>query len=60
VSAVALPVGIEPTMVVAGEPVALGIRVGGLTITEHVLWLGAHVSVAVGDDVPAASPAVRQ
>lgn len=49
VSAVALPVGIEPTMVVAGEPVALGIRVGGLTITEHVLWLGAHVSVTIGE-----------
>ena len=51
--AVALPVGIEPTMRVRGEPVALGIRVGGLAITPHAIWLGAHVSVAVGDDARA-------
>ena len=44
----AVPVGIEPTMEVRGEPVALGIRIGGLAITEHVIWLGAHVSVSVG------------
>jgi len=47
--AVALPVGVEPTMQVRGETVALGIRVGGLAITPHAIWLGAHVSVAVGD-----------
>jgi hypothetical protein len=41
----AVPVGIEPTMMVRGEPVALAIKVGGLTITEHSFWLGAHVSV---------------
>jgi hypothetical protein len=45
----AVPVGIEPTMEVRGRPVALGIKVGGLAITEQVIWLGAHVSVAVGD-----------
>lgn len=56
VSAVALPVGIEPTMVVAGEPVALGIRVGGLSITEHALWLGAHVAVAIGDEARTRTP----
>jgi len=48
--AVALPVGVEPTMQVRGETVALGIRVGGLAITPHAIWLGAHVSVAGGDD----------
>jgi len=53
VKAMALPVGVEPTLLVRGEPVALGIRVGGLTITEHAIWLGAHVSVALGDDAAA-------
>lgn len=43
---VALPVAVEPTMTVRGQPVALGIRVGGLTITEHAIWLGAHVTFA--------------
>jgi hypothetical protein len=41
----AVPVGIEPTMTVRGQPVALAIKVGGLTITEHSFWLGAHVSI---------------
>jgi hypothetical protein len=45
----AVPVGIEPTMEVRGKPVALGIKLGELAITEHVIWLGAHVSVAVGE-----------
>ena len=36
-----------------GEPVALGIRVGDLAITEHAIWLGAHVSVAVGGEAVA-------
>jgi hypothetical protein len=49
VTAMALPVGVEPTLLVRGEPVALGIRVGDLAITEHAIWLGAHVSVAIGD-----------
>jgi hypothetical protein len=46
----AVPVGIEPKMEVRGQPVALGIRVGELAITESVIWLGAHVSVAVGEE----------
>ena len=46
----AVPVGIEPTMQVRGEPVALAIKVGELLITEDVIWLGARVSVAVGDE----------
>ena len=45
----AVPVGIEPTMEVRGQPVALGIQVGELAITEDVIWLGARVSVAVGE-----------
>jgi len=49
----AVPVGIEPTMEVRGQPVALGIKVGQLTITESVIWLGARVSVAVGEEVAA-------
>lgn len=41
----AVPVGIEPTMNVRGRSVALDIRLGGLAITEHTLWLGANVAV---------------
>jgi hypothetical protein len=43
VRAAALPVGVEPTLMVRGQPVALDISVGGLAITEHALWLGARV-----------------
>jgi hypothetical protein len=46
----AVPVGIEPTMMVRGEPVALSIKLGELAITEDVIWLGARVSVAVGEE----------
>jgi len=46
----AVPVGIEPTMEVRGQPVALAIQVGDLAITEDVIWLGARVSVAVGEE----------
>jgi hypothetical protein len=46
----AVPIGIEPTMEVRGQPVALGIKLGELAITESVIWLGAHVSVAVGEE----------
>jgi hypothetical protein len=53
VKAVALPVGVEPTMMMRGAPVALGIRIGDLTITEHAIWLGAYVSVAVGGEAVA-------
>jgi hypothetical protein len=44
----AVPVGIEPTMDVRGKPVALGIKLGRLAITEQMIWLGADVSVATG------------
>jgi hypothetical protein len=46
----AVPIGIEPTMMVKGQPVALSIKLGDLAITESVIWLGARVSVAVGDE----------
>ena len=46
----AVPVGIEPTMQVRGQPVALAIKLGELAITEHMIWLGANVSVAVGEE----------
>jgi hypothetical protein len=59
IKSMAVPVGIEPTMEVRGQPVALGIKVGQLAITEHVIWLGAHVSVAVGDEA-VAKKAVRK
>lgn len=48
---VTLPVAIEPTMTVRGQPVAIGIRVSGLAITEHAIWLGAHVAVSADDAV---------
>jgi hypothetical protein len=59
----AVPVGIEPTMEVRGQPVALAIKLGELAITEHMIWLGARVSVAVGgehvrDAEPAKEPAI--
>jgi hypothetical protein len=41
----AIPVGIEPTMLVRGQPVELAIKVGHLVITERMIWLGADVSV---------------
>jgi hypothetical protein len=52
----AVPVGIEPTLQVRGQPVALGIKLGELAITEHVIWLGAHVSVAIGAEAVAGRP----
>jgi hypothetical protein len=45
---VAVPVGVEPTMSVHGTPIALAIRLGGLAITPHALWLGADVSLQAG------------
>jgi hypothetical protein len=39
----AIPVGIEPTMQVRGQPVELAIKVGELAITGKMIWLGADV-----------------
>jgi hypothetical protein len=44
----AIPVGIEPTMQVRGQPVELAIRLGELAITERMIWLGADVAVDLG------------
>jgi hypothetical protein len=43
---VAVPVSVEPSMEVHGRHIALGVKVGGLAITERTIWLGADVSVA--------------
>ena len=53
IKSMAVPVGIEPTMEVRGQPVALAIRLGQLAITEHVIWLGADVSVSTGAEAAA-------
>jgi len=45
IKAIAVPVGIAPTMTVRGEPVTIGVKLGHLAITEHMIWLGAEVSV---------------
>lgn len=55
VKAMALPVGVAPTLMVRGQPVALDIRVGDLAITERMIWLGAEVALA--PTTPAAAPA---
>jgi hypothetical protein len=47
--AMELPVGIEPTLSVRGTSTDLTIKLGGLAITEHFLWLGADVQVAAPD-----------
>lgn len=53
----ALPVAVSPTMVVKGQPVALGIRLGGFAITEHMIWLGATIALdADALPVPALRP----
>jgi hypothetical protein len=48
----AIPVGIEPTMHVRGQPVELAIKVGELAVTEKMIWLGADVQVAMPAPVP--------
>jgi len=50
----AIPVGIEPTMQVRGQPVELAIKVGELAITEKMIWLGADVQIAM--PAPVAPP----
>ena len=44
---IAVPVGIQPTMEVKGRTVNLALKVGHLKITEHMIWLGAEVAVAI-------------
>ena len=47
----AVPVGIAPTMSVRGKPLTIGVTLGHLAITEHMIWLGADVTL--GAAVPA-------
>jgi len=49
----AVPVGINPTMDVRGQKVALGIRISDLAITKEMIWLGSDVTVAIGDEAAA-------
>jgi hypothetical protein len=42
---VAVPVGIQQQLEVAGRALTLGVGVGDLAITEHTFWLGADVKV---------------
>jgi hypothetical protein len=51
---VAVPVGIEPQIAVAGKTLSFAVELGGLAVTEHVLWIGANVTVT-----RAATPAAR-
>jgi hypothetical protein len=48
----AVPVGIAPTMTVRGEPVTIGVKVGSLAITEHMIWLGADVALGTAPLAP--------
>lgn len=64
IKAMAIPVGIEPTMQVRGQPVELAIKLGELAITKRMIWLGADVQVHAPSlaapppgPPPAASPA---
>jgi hypothetical protein len=41
----AVPVGIAPTMIVRGKPLTIGVTLGHLAITEHMIWLGADVTL---------------
>ena len=48
-----VPVGIAPTITVRGEPLTVAVKVGTLAITEHMIWLGAEVTLAEPDAAPA-------
>ncbi len=42
---VAVPVGIAPSLVIHGQRVNLAARVEALAITEHMIWLGADITL---------------
>jgi len=42
---VAVPVGIAPTMTVRDQEITIAVEVSQLAITEHMLWLGADVTL---------------
>jgi hypothetical protein len=43
--AVAIPVGIEPSVTLGNKELTLGLRVEGFSITDRAIWLGADVGV---------------
>ncbi len=45
VPALSLPIGIEPTLDLAGRPLTLAIHIDQLAITRRDLWLGASASL---------------
>jgi hypothetical protein len=49
----AVPVGIEPKVMIQGREVTLEVENVELAITEHVIWLGADVDVRSEDATPA-------
>lgn len=56
---VALPVAFAPSLTVQDRQVALDVRIGGLAITEHAIWLGAHVAMS-GDTAAPATTTIRE
>ncbi len=42
----AVPVGIAPTMKVGEDAIRIDVKVSELAITEHMIWLGANVTLA--------------
>jgi hypothetical protein len=55
----ALPVGVNPSMIVRGQRVGMNINVSDLAITREMIWLGADVVVAIGKEAAAKLPAAR-
>jgi hypothetical protein len=53
----AIPVGIAPTLKVRDETVTIGVKVSHLAITEHMIWLGADVTL--GPEPEPAAPAAK-
>ena len=56
----AIPVGIAPTMKVGDETVRIEVKVSNLAITEHMIWLGADVTLGHGDAGTAKVPGARK
>jgi hypothetical protein len=53
-----VPVGVAPTLTVRGEPITIGVKVADLAITEHMIWLGADVTLRESDAAaPGKAPA---
>jgi hypothetical protein len=44
----AVPIGFAQTVMVRGTPVEIGVKAGGLTITNDMIWLGADVTLVTG------------